>query len=207
MCRCHDRLMRAHLSIVLALVASGCAVSAGESRGVTRGQLAGTTSLVFTNATSDSMCSLRIQRDGSKSYGDNWLPAGGLASGKSIDLKVKPGTYMATWNTCRQPNQPYFAATLTSETAFTIKDARDAKQLFAYVASNVAPTKYAAPRAYHAMVRFQGQTIDMNNKIDVPVTTVALKPEPQAEDATKRVAAKRVDLGEFVDKKAKPTSS
>src|SRR4051812_41582373 len=121
MCRCHDRLMRAHITIVLAL-ASGCAGSLGhESRGVTRSQLAGPTSLVFTNATSATMCSLRIQQEGSKQYGDNWLPAGGLPSGKSIDLKVKPGTYMATWNTCKHSHQPYFAATLTGENAFSIK--------------------------------------------------------------------------------------
>jgi hypothetical protein len=195
--------------VVLAVLASGCALSTttGESRGVTRKQLAGTASLVFTNATPDTMCGLRIQQDGSKGYGDNWLPRGGLPSGKSIDLQVKPGTYMATWNTCKQTGRSYFAATLTSETAFTIKDDRDSKQLFAYVAGNEAPTKYAGARAFHAMVKFQGQPI--GDGLPAPVIAkpkfvmMAAIDTPQAATAlTAPPPVQKVDLSEFIDRQA-----
>ncbi|MBA2541058.1 MAG: hypothetical protein H0V17_15570 [Deltaproteobacteria bacterium] len=163
-------------------LATGCAIATEGSRGVTRSQLSGTTSLVFTNATPDSMCGLRIQHEGQKSFGDNWLP-GELPSGKSVDLKIKPGTYMASWNTCKRGEQPYHAATLTGENAFTIKDSRDATQLFAFVADTTAPTKRAAPRDFHRLVKFQGQRIGAPDAEAIATTEPASS--PTTESATK----------------------
>jgi hypothetical protein len=103
------------------------------------------------------MCELEISFDGKDEHGDNWLPVGGLPSGKSIEFKVKPGKYKAVWTTCKKPNKAYYAATRWRESAF---DVVEPTQLFAYVASNVAPTSIAPPLAHHKMVRFAGQSID-----------------------------------------------
>jgi hypothetical protein len=155
--------MRTISILAFTVTVSGCAMSGSANYGVTRSELKGTASVVFTNATPDPICSMQIQRDGERSFGDNWLPAQ-LESGMSVDLKMKPGTYMATWNTCKRDGRPYHAGTLTAQNAFTIKDGKDAVQLFAYVADTTAPTKRAAPRDFHTMVRFPGQIIGGSNE-------------------------------------------
>jgi hypothetical protein len=158
MYRWFDGDMRTSNLLCVAFVLTGCAVSTGNY-GKTRGELAGSASVVFTNATSEPMCNMQIQRDGAASFGDNWLPAS-LPSGRSIDLKLQPGTYMATWNTCKRDGHPYHAGTLVGQNAFIVKDGRDAVQLFAYVADKVAPTKRAALRDFHTLIKFPGQICD-----------------------------------------------
>jgi hypothetical protein len=160
----YDETMR---SIPLWVIALGGCVSAAarEPRGATKLEMAGNVSLVFTNASPDPVCELSIAPDSRDDYGDNWLPPEGLASGKSADFKVKPGKYKAVWSTCRAPNKPYYAGTMWREMAV---DVADATQLFAYVASNVAPTSRAAPRDFHKLVRFAGQAIDPNPPKQAP---------------------------------------
>src|SRR4029453_10997346 len=82
----------------------------------------------------------------------------GLAPGKSLDVQIKPGKYKGRWDTCRPSDKtkPFYAATLFRETSFTIKEP---SQLFAYVASAMAPTKLAPPRWDLKMIHFQGQAI------------------------------------------------
>jgi hypothetical protein len=186
-----DRLMRTIL--VTTILASGCSIVGHGTWGTTRSELSGKTSLVFVNATPDKMCSVRIQKDGESSFGDNWLSPEGLPSGKSLDVKVKPGTYMATWSTCATSGKPYYAGTLTRETAFEVKEST---QLFAFIADTVAPTKRAAPRDFHVMVRFAGQAIGDDAPAPIAVTPTAVA------DAPKPVKA---DMSAFVDRKAKPT--
>ncbi len=195
-------------NLVLALVcASGCALTGTRSHGVTRGELAGTASVVFTNATPDPMCNMQIQRNGERSFGDNWLPSE-LPSGKSVDLKVKPGIYMATWNTCKRADHPYHAGTLVGQNAFTVKDGKDAIQLFAYVADTVAPTKRAAPRDFHTMVKFPGQVIGGAASTD-EIATVDSTAQPQGvsshSSTTAQVATKPGDMKAFIDPSAAKT--
>lgn len=148
-----------HVSLI-ALFASGCYSTMTESRGVTRASYAGPTQLVFTNATPARMCNLAIASDAAPSFGDNWLPEGGLASGASIELRVQPGTYKATWSTCRDDyKQPFYAGTLFREFAFTLD--RQEAQLYAFVSDSVAPTKRAATLGRQwKLVAAVGQQID-----------------------------------------------
>lgn len=170
------------LGAVLGVVLGGCAVATGESRGVTQKQFAGTVSVVFTNASPDPMCGLHMAFDSDQKYGDNWLPAGGLASGKSIQLKMKPGKYKANWNTCKAGAKPYYAGTLASEWAFQVKDPI---QLFAYIADSVAPTKRAPLADLHKMVKFVGQPIGPNTGI---VAEISRESPPSESDAQVSVA-------------------
>jgi hypothetical protein len=136
----------------------GCAATVHEPRGANTARFRGATSLVFTNASPARMCGLFIAADDGGKLGDNWLPRGGLASGASLEFRVKPGRYQATWATCRPDRGvPFFAATLTRETAFEVTE--DA-QLFAFVADTVAPTTRAPLRPYHKLITFAGQPID-----------------------------------------------
>ena len=75
---------------------TGCASGAGQ----TKRELAGSIKVVFTNASPQPMCDLQMTLEQSSQFGDNWLPAGGVPSGASIEFKVKPGKYKATWSTC-----------------------------------------------------------------------------------------------------------
>src|SRR5688572_33108020 len=43
-----------------------------------------------------------------------------ISSGKSIEFKVKPGKYQATWNTCPSGDKPYYAGTLIGEAAIGV---------------------------------------------------------------------------------------
>ncbi len=188
--------MRTPNSIVLALVVTGCSIAGTTNHGVTRAELAGTASVVFTNATPEPICNMQIQHDGARAFGDNWLPAE-LPSGSSIDLRVQPGTYMATWNTCKRDGKPYHAGTLVGQNAFTVKDGKDMVQLFAYVADTVAPTKRAAPRDFHTMVKFPGQICDGQ----VAAIDSTSRPKEQKTVA----AADPHDMSEFIDTKATKT--
>src|SRR5687768_12562803 len=101
----------------------GCSFTTlGESRGETAREYRGGVPVVFTNATPDRMCGLYMSFDDADAYGDNWLPAGGLAPGKSIDFQVRHGKYKARWDTCRPPSKakPYYAATLYRELGITV---------------------------------------------------------------------------------------
>ena len=194
-------VMRSLLLILLVNLVGCSAFLAHESRGKTRKEHSGNTVLVFTNATSQPMCGLYIAFDHTDKFGDNWLPREGLASGKSIELQVKPGKYKATWNTCKQGKQPYFAGTLTAETSFNVNEAT---QLFAFVADHVAPTKRALPRDFHKLVKFAGQEI-LPFGVQ-PAATIAESPKPGAKPEAKAAVtpapAPKVDLGAFIDHKA-----
>jgi hypothetical protein len=153
--------MRTTLLSLLALYAlTGCYSTLSESRGVTRATYAGDTLLVFTNATPARMCNLSLASDSAASYGDNWLPEGGLPSGASLELRVQPGTYKATWSTCRDDfQQPFYAGTLYRELAFTLD--RQEAQLYAFVSDATVPTKRAATLGRQfQLIRAVGQTID-----------------------------------------------
>ena len=200
MCRFYDGPMRSSTSLVSMAMVLGGLIGCGsmmptESRGVMRKQLAGTSSVVFTNASPDKMCGLYMSNDRNGKFGDNWLPREGLASGKSIEVKVKPGKYQATWNTCKTIGKPYFAATLTQETAFAVGEPT---QLFAFVADTVAPTKRAAVRDFHKMIKFQGQAIGPYNAQQQHVVLVA-SPAAPAEPEVEAVVT-RVDLSAFCEK-------
>src|SRR5688500_481376 len=91
------------------VLAGGCAAGAGGARGSTHAQHAGSVQVIFTNATPDKMCDLHMSFEDQKDMGDNWLPEEGLASGKSVEFKVKPGKYQATWATCKNGDKPYYA--------------------------------------------------------------------------------------------------
>jgi hypothetical protein len=162
-----------------------------ESHGITRKEYTGKVSLVFTNATAGKMCALYITQDAGGKFGDNWLPSGGLDSGQSLRVKVKPGTYKATWNTCKptDADPAWFAGTLTKEASFEVKEPT---QLFAFVASSVAPTKYAHAEDFHKLVRFPGQ------QIGAAPAVVAKTEEPAVE--AKPVA--KADMSTFIDAKA-----
>src|SRR5258705_7701826 len=114
--------MRSILGLLLAVF--GCS-SASESHGTTAKQYVGTIHVVFINATPERVCGLYISYDTEPEYGDNWIPIGGLPVGQSLDLKIKPGTYKAKWNSCKdvsdRPTVSY-AATLVGGTAFPIEE-------------------------------------------------------------------------------------
>jgi hypothetical protein len=141
---------------VVALL-GGCAAGTGGPRGGTYAEHRGHVPLVVTNATPQRMCELHMSFEDQASMGDNWLPSGGIASGKSLEFKVKPGKYQATWNTCQDGAKHYFAGTLIGDTGI---DVGQQTQLFVYVADNVAPTKRAAvlTRDYK-IVHFTGQPV------------------------------------------------
>src|SRR5262245_49878965 len=147
-----------HLSLLIGLsFLVGCGAYATGAGGETRAKYSGGVPLVFTNATPQTMCELHMSFEVDPKFGDNWLPRGGLPSGQSIELKVQPGKYKATWNTCKKASDKlYYAGTLIGETAFFVNDQT---QLFTYVADNVAPTKRAPPRDFFTMVKFSGQPI------------------------------------------------
>jgi len=141
----------------IGLVLTGCAASTGP-RGGTYREYAGTTQVIVTNATPDKMCELHLSYDDTRDFGDNWLPDAGLASGQSIEFKVKPGRYKATWNTCPSSGKPFYAGTMIGELAIDIDQQT---QLFTYVADTVAPTKRAAALGRdYKVVRFSGQDVN-----------------------------------------------
>lgn len=161
--------MQTHLAIVFVLSASGCATSAiSASRGATRAQYQGGTQVIVTNAAPTPLCELRMSFDDEPEYGDNWLPSGGLASGASLELHVRPGTYKAMWSTCKSSAaDPYFAATLWRDSAIEVTSET---QLYAYVADTVSPTTRAKVLGRdYSIVRFQGQPI-------ASVASVAARP-------------------------------
>jgi hypothetical protein len=143
--------MRTALLVLLV----GC-VSYRESHGVTATQYRGTVPLVFTNALPEKVCGLYISSDSDAEYGDNWIPEGGLATGKSVEFRVKPGTYKARWASCKDAhNAPTvsYSACLVHETALEIDEPT---QLFAFVSDGTPPTRRAAPRPHMRLVRFVG---------------------------------------------------
>jgi hypothetical protein len=184
--------------LVIAGAAAGCQTSTGGpgARGATMREYAGSISVVFSNATPDTMCNLQMSFEDADKFGDNWLPAGGVPSGKSIEFKVEPGKYKATWNTCKNGDKPYYAATLTGELAMEIKE--DA-QLLAYIADTVAPTKRAALVDFHAMVKFQGQAIDPNPGRVQPVERVAPSTEAVAKEEAPVEPAKPTFDASYID--------
>lgn len=178
--------------IVLALFASGCAVHAAGSRGVTRAEYQGGVKVMFTNASPVAMCELRMSSDAQPEYGDNWLPERGLASGASLELHVRPGTYKAMWSTCPVKGG-YYAATLWHDTAVEISSD---VQLYAYVADGVAPTKHARPLGVdYTVVRFQGQAIG-------PIVANIEHPKRAVDDSAQAAApvpAAKLGAAAFID--------
>lgn len=182
----------------------GCGAMTGPgSRGQTLDQHRGSIALVFANASPQKMCALRMAFDEAESFGDNWLPAEGLPTGKSITFHVKPGTYKATWNTClpRTDAEPYYAGTLTQELAFEVGEAT---QLFAFVADTVAPTSRAAPEDFHTLVKFAGQRVGGRSTPQVASTPAPTVPN---ELTTAADPPKRTSMREFVDRDAKRRST
>ena len=170
--------MRSPSFLWLGLVV-GCAGSASGPRGGTYAEHAGSVPIVVTNATPQRMCDLHMSFEDNRSMGDNWLPEGGLASGKSVEFKVRPGKYQATWNTCKDGDKSYYAGTLIGDTGV---DVNQQTQLFVYVADTVAPTKRAAVlTGGYKIVHFTGQPIG-------PIDRSAPAPEPQV-DAFDKVHA------------------
>jgi hypothetical protein len=146
--------MRSLLAVTLL---AGC-MSGVESHGTTAKDYAGTVNVVLVNATPEKMCGLYMSFDTDLEYGDNWLPQSGLPVGKSLEFKVKPGTYKAKWNSCRDiqdaPTANY-SATLVAGTAFPITEDL---QLYAFVSDGTPPTKRGMPRPKLKMIKFIGQT-------------------------------------------------
>jgi hypothetical protein len=144
-------------NLVWMVLLGGCAAGAGGPRGGTYAEHRGHVPLVVTNATPQRMCELHLSFEDQPSMGDNWLPDNGLASGKSLEFKVKPGKYQATWSTCKDGAKHYFAGTLIGDTGIEVNQQT---QLFVYVADSVAPTKRAAvlTRDYK-IVHFTGQPV------------------------------------------------
>ena len=196
------------LMLGLLIAGAGCQAEAGRgSRGATMREYAGANSVVFSNATPDTMCNLQMSFEDADKFGDNWLPAGGLASGKAIEFKVEPGKYKATWNTCKNGDAPYYAGTLTGELAV---DLGEDAQLFAYVADTVAPTKRAGLVDFHAMVKFQGQAIDPNpNRVKPiePVPTEMVAAEEPVKTKAKTKAKPTFDASYIDSPKAKGKSA
>jgi hypothetical protein len=129
-----------------------------ESHGTTAKDYQGTVEVVIVNATPEKMCGLYMSYDNDVDYGDNWLPVAGLPVGQSASFKVKPGTYKAKWNSCRDMHDAptaNYSATLVAGTAFPVMDAM---QLYAFVSDGTPPTKRAMPRPKLKMVKFIGQT-------------------------------------------------
>jgi hypothetical protein len=146
--------------LAFALLAAGC-ISTTESHGVTAKEYSGTVPVAFINATPERLCGLYISFDDQPDYGDNWLPEGGLAVGKSLDLQIKDGTYKAKWNTCkdvRDVGSVNYSATLVAGTAIPITEPL---QLYAFVSDGTPPTQRAVPRLHLKLVKFIGQTTEL----------------------------------------------
>jgi len=178
----------------------GCSGAFATGAGETRAKYHGGVPLVFTNATPQTMCELHMSFDIDPKFGDNWLAKGGLASGQSIEFKVQPGKYKATWNTCKKASDArYYAGTLIGETGFFVNEQT---QLFTYVADNVAPTKRAAPRDYFTMVKFSGQPIGGPPEIAAP-PPVVVAPDHVAKADPKKPATDKLDTRDLIDRKAR----
>ena len=158
--------MRLLLAVPLLLV--GC-LRSEESHGSTATDYRGSVQLVFINATPEKLCGLYMSFDNESDYGDNWLPTNGLPVGQSLEFKVKPGTYKAKWNTCRdardRPTVNY-SATLVGGTAFPIQEPL---QLYAFVSDGTPPTKRGVPRPHMRMVKFIGQERVVHLRSGLPV--------------------------------------
>ncbi|MBA3499585.1 MAG: hypothetical protein M4D80_06895 [Myxococcota bacterium] len=198
--------------LTVGLVLTGaCAAGAGSTRGVTHREHIGSVQVIFTNATPDKMCELHMTFDEQRDMGDNWLPEGGLASGKSAEFKVKPGKYQATWSTCKDGDKPYYAGTLIGDTSINVGQQT---QLFTYVADTVAPTKRAPVlgRDYQ-VVRFAGQPVGPIAKSD-PVAQrdafAAFEKElgrGVAPAKTEPVQFEKFSAKDMIDPKAKATAA
>jgi hypothetical protein len=201
-----------NLVLTLGLVLTGACASAGGSRGVTHREHLGSVQVIFTNATPQKMCELHMSFEDQRDMGDNWLPAGGLPSGKSVEYKVKPGKYQATWNTCKDGGDGYYAGTLIGETSIGVDQQT---QLFTYVADTVAPTKRAPVLGRdYKVVKFSGQPIGpipQTAPVKVDAFAVAeanLGGKTSAPPKTEPVAAKpeKFSAKGMVDPKAKRTA-
>jgi hypothetical protein len=188
-----------HVSLIAMFAATGCYSTMKEPRGVTRASYAGTTRLVFTNATPARMCNLAISSDTDAAYGDNWLPEDGLASGASLELRVQPGTYKATWSTCRDDvTQPFYAGTLYRELAFSLD--RQEAQLYAFVADSVAPTKRAPVLGRQfELVAAAGQMIDPKRASIAAVPSHAERRLLEGHVPATATTSTKIDLHDCID--------
>lgn len=133
-------------------------MAGAESHGATAKDYVGTVTVAIINATPEKMCGLYMSYDTESEYGDNWLPEAGLPVGKSLEFKVKPGTYKAKWNSCKDMNDAptaNYSSTLVAGTAFPVTENM---QLYAFVSDGTPPTKRAMPHPKLKMVKFIGQT-------------------------------------------------
>ncbi len=150
------------LELTVSLLLAGCYSTAHDYQG--------TVPLVFTNATPDRVCSLYLSYDNVDAYGDNWLPAGGVPSGASVEFKVKPGTYKAKWSSCKDAKDikdsklvATYASTRVHQNALQLAAPT---QLYAFVGGDVPPTQYAAVKPHYQLVRFEGHTKIMSASVD-----------------------------------------
>lgn len=185
--------------VLLGLGAIGCVSLPDQPRGETLRLHTGSVPVVFTNATPAKMCGLYMSYEDQDAYGDNWLPRGGLASGKSIEFRVRQGRYKARWDTCTTGGKPLYAATLWRELGFVVDQET---QLYAYVADRSSPTQRAAVLTHdYQIVRFQGQHIggpDWNQPARdqaKPLHTVIAADRP----------APKVNLREFIETRSAKT--
>ncbi|MBA3395720.1 MAG: hypothetical protein H0T89_23955 [Deltaproteobacteria bacterium] len=216
--------MRSTTTLLMGLAfATGCASTTGSSHGVTHREHVGSIQVVFTNASPETMCALHMSFEDQKDFGDNWLPEAGLPTGQSVEFKVKPGKYKATWNTCKtSESKPYYAGTKIGELGIEVDQQT---QLFAYIADTIAPTKRApALGRDYKLVRFQGQAIETiartaPAKVDAFAAAQAdlasrsnAKPAPAAEPVAAAEPAKpdakpaKLDARDLVDPKARRTT-
>lgn len=156
-------------ALALALTLSGC-YSIAETHGETADRYSGTVALTFTNASPGPVCHLYLSYEQEDAYGDNWLPAAGLPSGQSVEFRVKPGTYKAKWSSCKDATDlkqaklvATYAATLVHQNAIQIDRPT---QLFAFIATSTAPTKYAPVKPRTRLVRFEGHATVISAALD-----------------------------------------
>jgi hypothetical protein len=156
-------------ALALSLLLAGC-YSTAETHGDTAKTYSGAVALTFTNASPDRVCHLYLSDEHEDAYGDNWLPETGLPSGQSLEFKVRPGTYKAKWSSCRDAQDvkqqklvATYAATLVHQNAVAVMEPT---QLFAFIASSTAPTKYAAIKPHTKLVRFEGHATVISAALD-----------------------------------------
>jgi hypothetical protein len=158
-------------ALALSLLLAGC-FSVAETHGDTAKDYSGSVALTFTNASPDRVCHLYLSYEQEDAYGDNWLSEAGLASGQSANFKVRPGTYKAKWSSCRDAQDvkqqklvATYAATMVHQNAFDLKEPT---QLFAFIATSTAPTKFAAVKAHTKLVRFEGHATVISASLENP---------------------------------------
>jgi hypothetical protein len=161
--------MRTDLALVCSLALAGC-YSIAETHGDTAKAYSGAVPVTFTNASPDRVCHLYLSFEREDAYGDNWLPEAGLPSGQSVQFQVRPGTYKAKWSSCKDATDvkqqklvATYAATMVHQNAVELTQPT---QLFAFIATATAPTRFAPVKAHTRLVRFEGHATVISAELD-----------------------------------------